>query len=58
MVFGFFADVPSGVYYGFPSIDGTGLKIGRYDNGDPIDPMYYNKAFGAYEKDENDISHF
>ncbi|MEQ7790391.1 N-methyl-L-tryptophan oxidase [Staphylococcus nepalensis] len=55
---GFFADVPSGVYYGFPSIDGTGLKIGRYDNGDPIDPMYYNKVFGAYEKDENDISHF
>ena len=53
---GFFADVPSGVYYGFPSIDGTGLKIGRYDNGDPIDPTYYNKSFGSYVKDEKDIS--
>lgn len=55
---GFFADVPSGVYYGFPSIDGTGLKIGRYDNGDDIDPSYYNKTFGAYEKDEKDIRGF
>lgn len=55
---GFFADVPSGVYYGFPSIDGTGLKIGRYDNGDPIDPTYYNKSFGSYVKDEKDISGF
>lgn len=55
---GFFADVPSGVYYGFPSIDGTGLKVGRYDNGDDIDPSYYNNEFGAYEKDEKDIRNF
>lgn len=55
---GFFADVPTGVYYGFPSIDGTGLKIGRYDNGDNIDPSYYNDEFGAYEKDEKDICGF
>lgn len=55
---GFFADVPTGVYYGFPSIDGDGLKIGRYDNGDEIDPAYYNKEFGAYEKDETDIRGF
>lgn len=55
---GFFADVGTGVYYGFPSIDGSGLKIGRYDNGDPIDPSYYNNEFGAYEKDERDITNF
>lgn len=55
---GFFADLPSGVFYGFPSIDGAGLKVGRYDNGDDIDPAYYNKAFGSYEKDEKDIRSF
>lgn len=55
---GFFADVPTGVYYGFPSIDGTGLKIGRYDNGDAIYPSYYNNEFGAYPKDKKDISEF
>src|SRR5699024_7567667 len=38
---GFFGAFPSGVYYGFSSIDGTGLKIGRYDNVDPINPTYY-----------------
>ena len=55
---GFFADVPTDVYYGFPSIDGAGLKIGRYDNGDAIDPSYYNNEFGAYLKDKKDISEF
>lgn len=55
---GFFADVPTGVYYGFPSIDSGGFKIGRYDNGDDIDPAYYNKEFGTYEKDELDIRGF
>ncbi|ANR69527.1 N-methyl-L-tryptophan oxidase [Staphylococcus equorum] len=55
---GFFADISTGVYYGFPSIDGTGLKIGRYDNGDAIDPSYYNNEFGSYEKDKKDISNF
>lgn len=55
---GFFADVPTGVYYGFPSIDGSGLKVGRYDNGEEIDPLYYNQEFGALEKDENDLRGF
>ena len=27
--------VPEGAYYGMPSIDGVGLKIGRHDNGVP-----------------------
>jgi N-methyl-L-tryptophan oxidase len=55
---GFFADVPSGVYYGFPSIDGSGLKIGRYDNGEEIDPEYYNQEFGALDKDEDELRGF
>ncbi|BDR15089.1 N-methyl-L-tryptophan oxidase [Vibrio sp. STUT-A11] len=29
---------PEGIYYGFPSIDGAGLKIGRHDLGDDQDP--------------------
>ena len=55
---GFFADVPTGVYYGFPSIDSGGLKIGRYDNGEDIDPAYYNKQFGTSKRDEADIRGF
>ncbi|CAM4326608.1 N-methyl-L-tryptophan oxidase [Lacicoccus alkaliphilus] len=55
---GFFADVPTGVYYGFPSIDGSGLKVGRYDNGEEIDPEYYNQEFGALDKDEGDLRGF
>jgi len=31
-------DSPQGIYYGFPSIDGTGLKVGRHDGGDAQDP--------------------
>lgn len=31
-------DIPEGMYYGFPSIDGAGLKIGRHDQGEPHEP--------------------
>ena len=31
-------DTEMGTYYGFPDIDGTGLKIGRHDTGMPIHP--------------------
>ncbi|WP_010531872.1 N-methyl-L-tryptophan oxidase [Lentibacillus jeotgali] len=55
---GFFVDLPTGVYYGFPSIDGTGLKIGRYDAGEEIDPEYMNREFGIFPKDEGDIRKF
>ena len=55
---GFFADLTDSVYYGFPCIDGAGLKVGRYDNGDDMDPEYMNREFGAYDKDEGDLRHF
>lgn len=29
---------PQGIYYGFPSIDGAGVKVGRHDGGEPHDP--------------------
>ncbi|MGO1298378.1 MAG: N-methyl-L-tryptophan oxidase [Vibrio sp.] len=31
-------DIPEGIYYGFPSIDGAGLKIGRHDQGEAHEP--------------------
>lgn len=55
---GFFGDLPSGVFYGFPSIDGAGLKVGRYDNGDDAEPEYINREFGVYDKDEDDVRGF
>ncbi|WP_411842780.1 N-methyl-L-tryptophan oxidase [Salinicoccus sp. HZC-1] len=55
---GFFGDLPSGVFYGFPCIDGTGLKVGRYDNGVDTDPEYINREFGAYDIDEGDLRGF
>ncbi|MFD1065842.1 N-methyl-L-tryptophan oxidase [Oceanobacillus locisalsi] len=45
-------------YYGFPSIDGTGLKIGRHDSGQPlVDPGELD-PFGAYPEDEQETLHF
>ncbi|MBB6448251.1 monomeric sarcosine oxidase [Geomicrobium halophilum] len=49
----FFVDMPSGVYYGFPSFDGCGLKIGRHDIGQKTEPAYVNREYGIYPEDEN-----
>lgn len=43
-------------YYGFPSIDGAGYKIGRHDGGDPIDPMKELLPFN--ETDRIDLDGF
>ncbi|GEK33142.1 N-methyl-L-tryptophan oxidase [Kurthia sibirica] len=45
-------------YYGFPNIDGTGLKIGRHDGGQPMDPRGKRHDFGSYIEDEGDLVHF
>lgn len=55
---GFFADLTDSVYYGFPCIDGAGLKVGRYDNGEDMAPEYMNREFGVYDKDEGDLRRF
>lgn len=55
---GFICDLPDGIFYGFPSIDGAGLKIGRFDNGVDAEPEYMNREFGAYEEDEADLRYF
>lgn len=45
-------------YYGFPSIDGTGVKIGRHDGGHAIDPDRLDRTFGTDPSDEGDVRSF
>ncbi|QHJ69795.1 N-methyl-L-tryptophan oxidase [Planococcus halotolerans] len=42
-------------YYGFPDLNGAGLKIGRSDGGYPIDPDLHTQNFGYHETDEGDL---
>lgn len=44
------------MYYGFPSIHKAGLKIGRHDGGQPLQPDEAMKPFGAYVEDEEDVT--
>lgn len=54
-----FAFVTSeGTYYGFPSIDGSGLKIGRHDGGEKIKPDESILEFGTLQEDEGDVTRF
>lgn len=55
---GFIGKYPEGQYYGFPSFDGSGVKIGRYDDGEFVDPDHITIGFGAYEKDEKHLRGF
>lgn len=45
------------MFYGFPSIENAGIKIGRHDGGIPIGekPM---EPFGMYPEDEMDVTRF
>lgn len=52
---GFFYDGPEGEFYGFPSLDGTGVKIGRYDVPRDIDAAYVNREFGVFKDDVEDV---
>ncbi|MFC5653843.1 N-methyl-L-tryptophan oxidase [Paenibacillus solisilvae] len=52
---GFTLGGQDGVYYGFPSIDGAGVKIGRHDTGPDWKPGEIPAPFGAYPEDENDL---
>ncbi|WP_280531336.1 N-methyl-L-tryptophan oxidase [Paenibacillus castaneae] len=44
-----------GVYYGFPSIGGAGVKIGRHDTGVEWLPGQPIAPFGTYPEDEADL---
>ncbi len=54
----FAVDAPQGLYYGFPSINGSGLKTGRHDGGDRINPDEPLALFGEQEEDESDLAGF
>ncbi|MEV5027155.1 N-methyl-L-tryptophan oxidase [Paenibacillus sp. LPE1-1-1.1] len=45
----------AGGYYGFPSIGGAGIKIGRHDTGEEWQPGGPIAPFGAYPEDEEDL---
>ncbi len=51
-------NLPDEQYYGFPSIDGCGLKVGRHDAGQPVDPDQMNREFGVHAEDEGDLRQF
>lgn len=54
----FFADTGTAQYYGFPSFNGSGLKLGRHDYGQVTDPDQINRQFGIYPEDEGHIRRF
>jgi N-methyl-L-tryptophan oxidase len=54
----FYVDEGDRMFYGFPSLDGSGLKLGRTDGGQPIDPDNHVQNFGYYSSDEGDLRGF
>lgn len=55
---GFSFETPKGHYYGFPSINGAGLKVGRHDGGVKVNPEESILGFGELEEDEADLKQF
>lgn len=49
-------ELADSLYYGFPSIDGAGLKLGRHDGGDAINPNDPLRPFD--EQDAIDLQNF
>lgn len=52
---GFTLHDAAGGYYGFPSIRGSGVKIGRHDAGQPWKPGDPFEPFGHDRQDEEDL---
>lgn len=52
---GFTFHLGSKGYYGFPSIQGSGIKIGRHDAGQTWKPGAPFEPFGHYKEDEDDL---
>ncbi|SEN89536.1 N-methyl-L-tryptophan oxidase [Amphibacillus marinus] len=49
---GFTAETETGLFYGFPSIDGSGVKVGRHDYGTPVNPNHFDRDFSAADEAE------
>lgn len=54
----FIFDLPDSIFYGFPSFDGAGVKIGRHDGGQPVHPDQLDRTFGTCPSDEADTRSF
>lgn len=54
----FIFQLPDAAYYGFPSIAGAGVKIGRHDGGLPVHPDGLDRTFGTDPADEADTRSF
>lgn len=48
----FILSVPEGQFYGMPSIEGAGVKIGRHDNGEPTTARSVRRDIDDAERDE------
>ncbi|MBM7542661.1 N-methyl-L-tryptophan oxidase [Amphibacillus cookii] len=55
---GFTAETDEGLFYGFPSMNGSGVKLGRHDYGMPVDPNQFERDFGYYPEDEHVLRSF
>lgn len=51
-------DTPNGYYYGFPSVQKAGLKVGRHDGGTTINPDEAMTTFGEKVGDQEDLTQF
>lgn len=54
----FYVDDVDKMFYGFPNINGAGLKLGRTDGGQEIDPDQHTQNFGVYDSDEGELRDF
>jgi len=54
----FYIEDKENMCYGFPNIDGTGLKIGKSDGGQAINPNKHTQNFGHYHTDEEELRFF
>jgi sarcosine oxidase len=55
---GFIAESAVGHFYGFPDLDGSGLKIGRHDGGQPVSADARLAPFGDEPSDLADLQSF
>ncbi|QGZ66510.1 N-methyl-L-tryptophan oxidase [Paraburkholderia acidisoli] len=55
---GFAVATAHGTYYGFPDLDGSGLKVGRHDGGEPVAVEAPLASFGDEPGDLADLQRF
>ncbi len=54
---GFFFEMPYGIFYGFPSLDGVTLKVAEHSGGEPVsDPLQIDRSLR--DSDTQPISRF